>query len=97
MKVEEKVEESAAETVEDKPVAAKEESEAAEPEAVEEVQTEAQPETEAETEVKKGDPVIEAKAETLKGLKVLGKIELPKPAEKPVASSDDSKDKKKKI
>ena len=40
--------------------------------------------------------VIEAKAETLKGLKVLGKIELPKAVEKPVASSDDSKDKKKK-
>ncbi len=42
------------------------------------------------------DEVIEAKAETLKGLKVLGKIELPKKAEKPVASSDDNKDKKKK-
>ena len=40
--------------------------------------------------------VIEAKAETLKGLKVLGKIELPKKEEKPVASSDDSKEKKKK-
>lgn len=56
----------------------------------------AQTDEAAEPEVKKGDPVIEAKAETLKGLKVLGKIELPKPAEKPVASSDDSKDKKKK-
>ncbi|NJN28157.1 MAG: translation initiation factor IF-2 [Cyclobacteriaceae bacterium] len=42
------------------------------------------------------DEVIAAKAETLKGLKVLGKIELPKKVEKPVASSDDSKDKKKK-
>lgn len=47
-------------------------------------------------EVKEEDKVIEAKAETLKGLKVLGKIELPKKIEKPVASSDDSKDKKKK-
>jgi translation initiation factor IF-2 len=42
------------------------------------------------------EKVIEARAETLKGLKVLGKIELPKKAEKPVASSDDSKEKKKK-
>ena len=46
-----------------------------------------------ETEEKK---VIEARAETLQGLKVLGKIELPKKAEKPIASSDDSKEKKKK-
>ena len=46
--------------------------------------------------VDKADKVIEAKAEPLKGLKVLGKIELPKKAEKPVASSDDSKEKKKK-
>jgi translation initiation factor IF-2 len=44
----------------------------------------------------KDEKVIEAKAETLQGLKVLGKIDLPKNAEKPVASSDDSKDKKKK-
>ena len=47
-------------------------------------------------EVPEEENVIEAKAETLKGLKVLGKIELPKKAEKPVASSDDSKEKKKK-
>jgi translation initiation factor IF-2 len=47
-------------------------------------------------EKKKEDEVIEARAETLQGLKVLGKIELPKKVEKPVASSDDSKDKKKK-
>lgn len=46
--------------------------------------------------IKEKDKVIEAKAETLKGLKVLGKIELPKKIEKPVASSDDNKDKKKK-
>lgn len=48
----------------------------------------------------KQDKVIEAKADTLKGLTVLGKIELPddrfKKKAKPVASSDDSKDKKKK-
>ena len=48
------------------------------------------------TETKKEDEVIEAKAETLQGLRVVGKIELPKKIEKPVASSDDSKDKKKK-
>lgn len=49
-------------------------------------------------EAKKEDPssVIEARAETLKGLKVVGKIDLPKKTEKPVASSDDSKEKKKK-
>lgn len=40
------------------------------------------------------DPVIEAKADALRGLKVVGKIELPK-APKPVASSDERKDKKK--
>lgn len=49
---------------------------------------------------KKEDKVIEARAEALKGLTVLGKIELPdareKKKDKPVASSDDSKDKKKK-
>ncbi len=41
---------------------------------------------------------IEARADTLKGLTVLGKIELPdkKKKAKPVASSDDNKDKKKK-
>ena len=42
---------------------------------------------------------IEAKADTLKGLTVLGKIELPKEKKKkakPVASSDDQRDKKKK-
>ncbi len=40
--------------------------------------------------------VIEAKAETLKGLKVVGRIELPAKPDRPVASSDDSKDRKKK-
>jgi translation initiation factor IF-2 len=53
-------------------------------------------ETEDTVEPGKVDPVIEARAETLKGLKVVGKIDLPKKAEKPVASSDDSKEKKKK-
>ncbi len=43
--------------------------------------------------------VIKAKSGKLKGLKVVGKIELPKekkPNDKPVASSDDKKEKKKK-
>ncbi len=40
--------------------------------------------------------VIAAKADQLKGLKVVGKIELPQEKAKPVASSDDNKDKKKK-
>lgn len=45
--------------------------------------------------------LIEAKAETLKGLKVVGKIDLPekkvkKEEKQPVASSDEEKDKKKK-
>ncbi len=42
--------------------------------------------------------VIEAKADRLQGLKVIGKIELPKEKSKskPVASSDDQKEKKKK-
>ncbi len=63
------------------------------PEEVKEVVPETKPEAEKEPPLEK---VIEARAETLKGLKVVGKIELPKKAEKPVASSDDSKDKKKK-
>ncbi len=47
----------------------------------------------------KEERTIEAKADTLKGLTVLGKIELPKEKKKkakPVASSDDQRDKKKK-
>ncbi|MFT6868308.1 MAG: translation initiation factor IF-2 [Cyclobacteriaceae bacterium] len=43
------------------------------------------------------DKVIEAKADSLKGLTVLGKIELPKDKKpKPVASSDQDKERKKK-
>ncbi|MEP4535094.1 MAG: translation initiation factor IF-2 [Cyclobacteriaceae bacterium] len=47
-------------------------------------------------EDKKQDKIIEAKADSLKGLTVLGKIELPKDKPKPVASSDQDKDRKKK-
>jgi translation initiation factor IF-2 len=55
---------------------------------------------ESVTEVEKGEKVISAKADSLKGLTVLGKIELPKDKpkkkSKPVASSDErNKDKKK--
>ncbi len=96
---------------EEKPVEApmpdvKEEEKEAEKPSVPEIGeiTSKPPPIEKETEVaekeddtiKKEDVVIEARAETLKGLRVVGKIELPKKSEKPVASSDDSKDKKKK-
>ncbi|UII28644.1 translation initiation factor IF-2 [Fulvivirga maritima] len=52
------------------------------------------------SEQPKRQEVIEAKADKLKGLKVVGKIELPvekdKKKDKPVASSDDRKEQKKK-
>ena len=57
-----------------------------------------QPKAEKETkpEEKKEEGVISGKAKQLKGLTVLGKIELPDKKPKPVASSDDrNKDKKK--
>ncbi|MDN4164511.1 translation initiation factor IF-2 [Cytophagales bacterium LB-30] len=61
-------------------------------------ETPAPPKVEAKTEETPAAPeesqLIEAKADTLKGLTVLGKIELPSRKEKPVASSDD-RDKKK--
>ncbi len=50
--------------------------------------------TEEEPQIEEPREVIEAKADALKGLTVLGKIELPK--EKPVASSDDKPERKKK-
>ncbi len=51
----------------------------------------------AAKEEKPADQKIEAKADSLKGLTVLGKIELPeKKKAKPVASSDENKDRKKK-
>jgi len=54
----------------------------------------ATPEKPAEPTPEEPREVIEAKADALKGLTVLGKIELPK--EKPVASSDDKPERKKK-
>lgn len=74
----------------------KEETKKAEPEEKSDVKPEKETVAPESKEEKGTGSVIEAKAETLKGLKVLGKIDLPKKAEKPVASSDDSKEKKKK-
>ncbi|HEY8401852.1 MAG TPA: translation initiation factor IF-2, partial [Cytophagaceae bacterium] len=63
----------------------------------ENVQEEEVEETSVEQEAEEETDLIEAKAEQLKGLTVLGKIELPdkKKKDKPVASSDELKDKKK--
>ena len=50
---------------------------------------------EEKEEVKAVTEVIKAKADSLRGLKVLDKIELPKDKPKPVASSDQNQDRKK--
>ena len=63
----------------------------AEAPAVEEVPAADEP----KADEKKPDEKIKAKAQSLKGLTVLGKIDLPKAKEKPVASSDESKERKK--
>lgn len=106
-KVEKKVVETEKE-VKKEPEAKKEESKTSTPKQKEEaskkveaeVKTEkAESPTEEKTEEQKPQELIKAKSETLKGLKVLGKIELPtepKGAKKPVASSDDSMRKKRK-
>lgn len=72
-------------------------------EVVEEVVPAPEPEeiktTETEAEKKDDEKVIEAKAESLRGLKVVGKIELPEKKKKvarPIASSDEQKEKNKK-
>lgn len=88
----------------EEPVAQKEEEPQQEvvvtPEAKEElieVKEVPKPEPEIEAPVEDKDKVIEAKADSLKGLTVLGKIELPKDKKpKPVASSDQDKERKKK-
>ena len=58
------------------------------------------PEPKEEKEEEEKSQLIEAKADKLKGLKVVGKIDLPverdKKKDKPVASSDDRKEQKKK-
>ncbi len=91
-----KKEEKEAEPEEEKPEAKeeKEPTEAKEEKADTEEKTEAPAETTPEETIK-------AKSDKLKGLKVVGKIDLPKPKEKPkedkpVASSDSQTDKKKK-
>jgi translation initiation factor IF-2 len=61
---------------------------------VEEKEEEKEGEKEPESPKEEPREVIQAKADALKGLTVLGKIELPK--EKPVASSDDKPERKKK-
>ncbi|GAA0891568.1 translation initiation factor IF-2 [Fulvivirga kasyanovii] len=95
-KKEEKVEPEKA--PEQKPVSEKQEEK---PKEVEKEQPKAkeEPKQEAKAEPERSQ-VIEAKADKLKGLKVVGKIELPverdKKKDKPVASSDDRKEQKKK-
>lgn len=95
------------EKVEEKPVAKEEPKEEAKPKAEEKKE---EPKKEAPKEEKKEEPkkevkpeedkapekeVIKAKADSLRGLKVLDKIELPKDKPKPVASSDSNQDRKK--
>lgn len=78
----------------------KEEPKAKEGPKKEEKPVEAKKEEAPKEEKKLEDKVIEARADKLKGLKVVGKIDLPKAKEKkkdqPVASSDDQKEQKKK-
>lgn len=92
---EEKPEQPAAKQEPEKP-APKEEKPAAEQPAP---QPEPQPQPEEKEEEEKSQ-LIEAKADKLKGLKVVGKIDLPvekdRKKDKPVASSDDRKEQKKK-
>lgn len=105
---EEKVEKSvpAEPETEQEPIAEVEEEaaiedEEPETEVKEEIQSDVETEAPASENGEEDDKqVIKAKADTLKGLKVLGKIELPsaKPKKKdqPVASSDEAKEKAKK-
>jgi len=98
-----KAEEKKPEEVESKDKAEAEKEKPKEPEEAvskdkpEEVVEEPEPIKEKEKKVEKD--VIEARAESLRGLKVVGKIELPAEKKKeaqPVASSDEQKEKKKK-
>ena len=92
-----KEEEKPKEVVEDKKTEAVSEEKPVEKPSKEESKTE-EPASE-ETETAPQNKVIEARADKLKGLKVVGKIDLPKDTRKekpkPVASSDQSGDKKK--
>lgn len=99
-KVEEKVEEK---KVEEKKEESKEKEAPIEepkveaPEVKKEVvkKEEEKPVEKKEEEKKPEKEVIKAKADSLRGLKVLDKIELPKDKPKPVASSDSNQDRKK--
>ncbi|MTI20286.1 translation initiation factor IF-2 [Fulvivirga sp. RKSG066] len=94
-----KEEKAPAPKVEEKKEEPKEKKEEAPKAKKEEEKKEEKPAEEKTTQEEKEDRVIEAKADKLKGLKVVGKIELPKAKEKknqPVASSDDRKEQKKK-
>ncbi len=88
--VEEKVEETKLEEKAPEKEEKKEEKPAAEEPKKEEKKEE--PKAEEKPEEKE---VIKAKADSLRGLKVLDKIELPKDKPKPVASSDSNQDRKK--
>ncbi len=100
-KAEPKVEEIKAEPAkeeEKKVEPAKEEEKVAEAPKVEEKKAEekkAEPAPEAKEEKAPESGLIKAKADSLRGLKVLDKIELPKEKPKPVASSDKNQDRKK--
>lgn len=90
-KEEKKVEEPKEEVVEEVVVEEKVVEEV--PEAKEETPKKEEPKKEEEKAPEK--EVIKAKADSLRGLKVLDKIELPKDKPKPVASSDSNQDRKK--
>ncbi len=83
---EKKEEPKVEEKIEEKPVAKVEEPKKPEEPKKEEPKQE---------EVKPQNELIKAKADSLKGLSVVGKIELPKERSKPVASSDQNKDRQK--
>lgn len=98
-KVEPKVEEPIPVKEEEPKVEEKVEVEAPKEEKKPEVETKAEVEEEKKPEIdeapKAETEVIKAKADSLRGLKVLDKIELPKDKPKPVASSDQNQDRKK--
>ncbi|MEQ9229723.1 MAG: translation initiation factor IF-2, partial [Cyclobacteriaceae bacterium] len=83
--------------VEEKKVEEKPAAKVEEPKKVEEPTKETEPKIEEpkKEEVKPPNELIKAKADSLKGLSVVGKIELPKERSKPVASSDQNKDRQK--
>ena len=84
------------EKVEEEPKKAEpEKTEVVEPVVEETSKKEEEPAPEEKQEEQKEKEVIKAKADSLRGLKVLDKIELPVDKPKPVASSDQNQDRKK--